>query len=333
LPTQNSHFSNVDDHATDANNNMRVILAPMEGVVDNLMRELLTMHGGYDLCITEFVRVVEQLLPEKIFYRYCAELHNGCRTQAGTPVRIQLLGQHPQWMAENAYRAVELGSHGIDINFGCPAKQVNKSSGGAACLREPELIYDIVKQVRAAVPSEQLVTAKIRLGWQDSTQKFEIADAVQQAGANELTVHGRTKADGYRAAAINWQAIAEINKFVSIPVIANGEIWNHADGQRCRQVTGCNDLMVGRGALNMPNLGEVVKANADPMPWPEVVTLLQNYCQLEVRGDKEKYLPNRIKQWFSYLRKQYPEAVELFTQLRTLRQSEQVITTLQNYQA
>lgn len=310
---------------------MRVILAPMEGVVDNLMRELLTAQGGYDLCVTEFIRVVEQLLPEKIFYRYCAELNHGCRTQVGTPVRIQLLGQHPEWMAENANRAIELGSHGLDINFGCPAKQVNKSSGGAACLREPELVYQIVKKVREAVPAEHIVSAKIRLGWDDSNQKLEIADAVQQAGANELTVHGRTKADGYRAAAINWQAIAEIKQHVSIPVIANGEIWNYADGQRCLAVTGCDDLMVGRGALNLPNLGAVVKHNQAAMPWADVVTLLQNYCQLEIRGDKEKYLPNRIKQWFSYLRKQYPEAADLFTQLRALRQSEEVIKTLNNY--
>ena len=311
---------------------MRVVLAPMEGVVDNLMRELLTAQGGYDLCVTEFIRVVEQLLPEKIFYRYCAELKNGCRTQAGTPVRIQLLGQHPQWMAENANRAIALGSHGLDINFGCPAKQVNKSSGGAACLREPELVYQIVKQVREAVPTEHTVSAKIRLGWEDSKQKLEIADAVQQAGANELTVHGRTKADGYRAAAINWEAIAEIKQHVSIPVIANGEIWNYEDGQRCLAVTGCDDLMVGRGALNLPNLGEVVKYNKAAMPWADVVVLLRNYCQLEIRGDKEKYLPNRIKQWFSYLRKQYPEAAELFSQLRALRQSEEVINTLNNYQ-
>jgi len=304
----------------------------MEGVVDNLMRELLTKQGGYDLCVTEFVRVVNRLLPDKIFYRYCAELNNGCRTQAGTPVRIQLLGQHPEWMAENAQRAVELGSHGLDINFGCPAKQVNKSSGGAACLKEPELIYQIVKQVRDAVDSSQPVTAKIRLGWEDTNQKFEIADAVQQAGAAELTVHGRTKADGYRAAAINWQAIAEIRERVNIPVIANGEIWNYEDGLRCQKVTGCQDLMVGRGALNIPNLGQVVKNNHAAMPWADVVALLRHYCQLEVRGDKEKYLPNRIKQWFSYLRKQYPEAADLFGELRTLRQSEQVITTLRDYQ-
>ncbi len=310
---------------------MRVILAPMEGVVDSLMRELLTMQGGYDLCVTEFIRVVEQLLPERIFYRYCPELKQGCKTNAGVPVRIQLLGQHPQWMAENAVRAIQLGSNGVDINFGCPAKQVNKSSGGAACLQDPELIYRIVSETRQAVDKTQPVTAKIRLGWEDSSRKLEIADAVQSAGADEITVHGRTKADGYRAAAINWQAIGEIKQHLNIPVIANGEIWNYDDGQKCRAVTGCDDLMVGRGALNLPNLGAVVKYNHAAMPWQDVVILLLHYCQLEVRGDKEKYLPNRIKQWFSYLRKQYPEADKLFIQLRALRQSVEVIETLNQY--
>ncbi len=97
---------------------MRVLLAPMEGVLDALVRELLTEVNDYDLCITEFVRVVDQLLPVKVFHRICPELHHASRTPSGTPVRIQLLGQHPQWLAENAARATALGSYGVDLNCG-----------------------------------------------------------------------------------------------------------------------------------------------------------------------------------------------------------------------
>ncbi|MBX0103230.1 tRNA-dihydrouridine synthase, partial [Salmonella enterica] len=93
---------------------MRVLLAPMEGVLDALVRELLTEVNDYDLCITEFVRVVDQLLPVKVFHRICPELLHASRTPSGTPVRIQLLGQHPQWLAENAARATALGSYGVD---------------------------------------------------------------------------------------------------------------------------------------------------------------------------------------------------------------------------
>lgn len=89
---------------------MRVLLAPMEGVLDSLVRELLTEVNDYDLCITEFLRVVDQLLPVKSFYRLCPELHHQSRTPSGTRVRVQLLGQYPEWLAENAARAVALGS-------------------------------------------------------------------------------------------------------------------------------------------------------------------------------------------------------------------------------
>ena len=182
---------------------MRVILAPMQGVLDPFVRQLLTEVNDYDLCITEFVRVVDQLLPEKVFYRLCPELKNQGFTSSGTPVRVQLLGHHPECLAENAIRAIDLGSHGIDLNCGCPSKTVNGSNGGAALLKQPELIYRATQALRQAVPNEFPVSVKVRLGWDDISQAFEIADAVEQGGATEITVHGRTKADGYRADRIN----------------------------------------------------------------------------------------------------------------------------------
>ena len=189
---------------------MRVLLAPMEGVLDSLVRELLTEVNDYDLCITEFLRVVDQCLPVKSFYRLCPELQHASRTPSGTLVRVQLLGQYPQWLAENAARAVELGSYGVDLNCGCPSKLVNGSGGGATLLKDPELIYRGAKAMREAVPAHLPVTVKIRLGWDSGDRQFEIADAVQQAGASELVVHGRTKEDGYKAECINWQAIGKI---------------------------------------------------------------------------------------------------------------------------
>ena len=129
------------------NNKSKLILAPMEGVLDSLMRKLLCEINSYDLCIAEFIRVVDALVPIKTFYKICPELLKNGYTGNNTPVRVQLLGQHPEWMAENALRALELGSHGIDINFGCPAKTVNKSQGGAVLLKEPEKIYQILSRM------------------------------------------------------------------------------------------------------------------------------------------------------------------------------------------
>ncbi|MBY7515487.1 tRNA dihydrouridine(16) synthase DusC [Escherichia fergusonii] len=308
---------------------MRVLLAPMEGVLDSLVRELLTEVNDYDLCITEFVRVVDQLLPVKVFQRICPELQNSSRTPSGTLVRIQLLGQYPQWLAENALRAVELGSFGVDLNCGCPSKTVNGSGGGATLLKDPELIYQGAKAMREAVPAHLPVSVKVRLGWDSGEQKFEIADAVQQAGATELVVHGRTKEQGYRAEHIDWQAIGEIRQRLTIPVIANGEIWDWQSAQQCMALSGCDAVMIGRGALNIPNLSRVVKYNEPRMPWAQVVALLQKYTRLEKQGDTGLYHVARIKQWLGYLRKEYSEATTLFQQIRALNNSPDIAQAIQ----
>lgn len=307
---------------------MRIVLAPMEGVVDHLMREMLTEIGGFDLCITEFVRVVDQLLPRRVFTRLCPELLQDGKTLAGTPVRVQLLGQEPEWLAENAARAVELGSPGIDLNFGCPAKTVNKSKGGAVLLRETEQLYRIVSAVRAAVPSQFPVTAKMRLGYDDTDLALDNARALAEAGASELTVHARTKADGYRPPAY-WPWIAKIRQVVAINVVANGEIWQPEHAVLCREQSTSPDIMIGRGALAQPNLAMRIKHGGVALPWPEVLALLMRYSEFEIAGDKGLYYSNRIKQWFSYLKLQYPEAEQLFAQLRLLRKSSDIVTLLQ----
>lgn len=307
----------------------RVLLAPMEGVLDSLVRELLTEVNDYDLCITEFVRVVDSLLPEKVYYRLCPELANQSLTPSGTAVRVQLLGQHPQWLGENAARAVELGSWGVDLNCGCPSKMVNGSGGGATLLKDPEMIYLGAKAMREAVPSHLPVTVKVRLGWDSGTCQFEIADAVQQAGATEITVHGRTKEDGYKADKINWAAIGEIRQRLSIPVIANGEIWDWQSAQDCMAATGCDSVMIGRGALNVPNLSRVIKQNVPKMPWPEVMLLLKKYVRLEKQGDTGLYHVARIKQWLGYLRKEYAEASEVFSEIRALKTSADIARAIE----
>lgn len=178
--------------------------------------------------------------------------------------------------------------------------------------------------MREAVPKELPVSVKVRLGWDSSQLCYEIADAVEQAGATELTVHGRTKEDGYRAEKINWQAIGDIRQRLSIPVIANGEIWDYESAQRCLEMTGCDAIMIGRGALNTPNLSHVVKANQPKMPWEQVGKLLLKYTELEKQGDTGHYHAARIKQWLGYLRKEYEQANLLFSHIRALKTANQI---------
>jgi tRNA-dihydrouridine synthase C len=156
---------------------MTLLLAPMEGLVDFVLRDILTRVGGIDRCVSEFIRVSGTLLPERAFLRIVPELRNGGRTPAGVPVRAQLLGSDPGCLADNAARLAALGPAGIDLNFGCPAKTVNRHRGGAVLLDEPELVHAIVAAVRRAVPAPMPVSAKMRLGYNDSARMLDCAHA------------------------------------------------------------------------------------------------------------------------------------------------------------
>lgn len=306
----------------------KLILAPMEGVIDALMRELLTSINEYDLCITEFVRVVKGIVPNKIFYRICPELQHGAIVNK-TPIRIQLLGQHPQWLAENANKAIELGSHGVDINFGCPAKTVNKSKGGAVLLQDPELIYKIMLAVKQALGNNHIASAKIRLGY-DNTDRFtEIVDAIKQAGTDMLTIHARTKTNGYKPPAF-WPFISKINNTENMVIIANGEIWSAEHAMQCIQQSNTQHLMLGRGALALPNLANVIKYNQQPMPIKTLYKLLTSYCQRADSYQSHYYLSSRLKQWFRYLTLQYPELNALFYQLKPLNDKSEISALLNN---
>lgn len=309
---------------------MSLLLAPMEGLLDHSLRDVLTRAGGIDRCVSEFIRVTNTLLPERVFFRVVPELSNGGCTPAGVPVRPQLLGSDPACLADNAARVAMLGPHGVDLNFGCPAKVVNRHGGGAALLDQPELLHDIVSAVRRAVPAGTVVSAKMRLGTQDDRRAVECAQALVAAGVDELVVHARTKAHGYRPPAY-WERIADIRAAVAVPLVANGEIWTVADAQRCREVAGVQALMLGRGIVADPGLaGAIRRADAGlvgpaesardlvaSLPWAQVMPLLRHFCAKVEQDILPRQRAGRIKQWLNLLRRRYPEAEHAYTLLRT----------------
>lgn len=296
------------------------MLAPMEGVVEHHVRDILTRIGGLDGCVTEFIRVTDQKLPYRVFYKYAQELESNSTTPNGVPVKVQLLGSKPEPMAINALELVNYGAKSIDLNFGCPAKTVNSHEGGACLLRTPDRVYSIIKAVRDAVPREIPVSAKIRLGYEDKNSYLENASAVESAGANELTVHARSKADGYKPPAY-WHYIAEIKSKLKIPVIANGEIWTVQDYLRCREQSGCDDVMLGRGLLSCPDLARQIKAHLAgevyrPLVWAEICEMLFAYYQTTTPLYDERNCGNRVKQWLMYLSRQYPQAQVFFDEVK-----------------
>lgn len=309
---------------------MAILLAPMEGLLDFALRDVLTRVGGIDRCVSEFIRVTDTLLPARAFMRVVPELRHGSRTPAGVPVRAQLLGSDPVCLAENAASLAELGPAGIDLNFGCPARVVNRHGGGAALLQEPDLVHRIVQAVRRAVPASMPVSAKMRLGFNDDTLAEDCARAIADAGADELVVHARTKAHGYRPPAY-WDRIADVRAAVAIPIVANGEIWSVEDARRCREASGCDDLMLGRGIVADPGLalailadqGRAVEGLREPS-WAELQPLLAVFWQLILAEIEPRARAGRMKQWLNYLRKRHPEAEQAFAQIRTLTDSRQV---------
>ena len=302
---------------------MTILLAPMEGLLDFTLRDILTRAGGVDRCVAEFIRVTGSLLPERVFFRVVPELAHGGRTRSGVPVRAQLMGSDPVCLAENAARLAGLGPAGIDLNFGCPAKIVNRHGGGAALLQDPSALHRIVSAVRRAVPAAMPVSAKMRLGVDDPGRALECAQALVTAGACELVVHARTKADGYRPPAY-WERIAEIRAALAVPVIANGEIWNVADALRCRERSGCAALMLGRGMVSDPGLALAIRAAdrgdaaAPTLGWDELQPLLAAFWRLVCGHIEPRARAGRLKQWLNYLRRRHPQAELAYAAVRTL---------------
>lgn len=308
---------------------MTILLAPMEGLLDFVLRDMLTRVGGIDRCVSEFIRVTNTLLPDRAFIRIIPELLTGGRTLAGVPVRGQLLGSDPVCLAENAAVLAALGPDGVDLNFGCPAKVVNRHGGGAALLDDPELLYRIVSAVRRAVPAHQPVSAKMRLGFHDDSRAEACAQAIEAGGATELVVHARTKADAYRPPAY-WERIADIRTHVRLPVVANGEIWTVQDALRCRQESGCHSLMLGRGMVVNPGLARGIKAvtgqsHVSPqdaasaeVTWEMLQPLIADFWHLVCASLERRQRAGRLKQWLNFLRRHYPQAEVAFMAVRTL---------------
>ena len=299
---------------------MRIVLAPMEGLADVHLRRLLTAQGGFDWVVSEFVRVGDKGYPDRVFYNICPELRNDGKTDCGTPIRVQLLGNDLDAMAENARRAVKLGSYGIDINFGCPSKTVNRRLGGAVMLKEPDSLYRVVKAVRNALPSKIAVSAKMRLGYDDMSLMLDNARAIEAGGATEVTVHARTRLQGYAPPA-HWDELAKIKSAINIPLIANGDIWTVEDYHACVATSGAADVMLGRGAVRCPDLACRIRQNhMTAAEWQTVRQLLLVFWDDIRKALPERDCAGRLKQWVNHLRKVHPDAEALWHEIRTERQ-------------
>jgi tRNA-dihydrouridine synthase C len=307
-----------------------VQLAPMEGVLDWILRDLLSEVGGFDRMVTEFVRVTERLLPAHVFHKYCPELKNGGRTRSGTPVFVQLLGGQAGPVAENAALAAELGAPGIDLNFGCPAKTVNRHDGGASLLKNPRRLFDVTSAVRRAVPQHIPVTAKVRLGFDHKDFHKEIAHAVEDAGAAHIVVHARTKTEMYTKPA-HWQYIASMREGRTIPFLANGEIWSVDDYKACVSACGVSQVALGRGVVRRPTLALEIQevqaaANSTRASAGEFnrVDFMRRFFEMSRADRGEAFAVARLKQLLRYWSVDDTEGMDWFTYAKVLKTGSEV---------
>lgn len=237
-------------------------LAPMAGITDQVFRRLC-FEQGCDRATTEMVSAQGYLTapPDRNAYRFLL-----ARFPEEGPLATQVFGSEPLFMARAAAKLTDLGLFSsIDINMGCPAQKVVGGQSGSALMKDPPLAAEIVRQVKRATPLP--VTVKMRLGWDDAHKNaVDFAKALEDAGADLLTVHGRTRAQQYAGKA-DWEMIAQVKQAVSIPVIANGDITDGQSALNALRVTGCDGLAIGRAALGNPWIFAEIKATLGGKPY------------------------------------------------------------------
>ncbi len=228
-------------------------LAPMAGIADRAFRELCVNHGAA-YTVTEMVSSKGLTLGD----RKSGEL---LKIGEERPCAAQIFGDDPEIMAAAAVKCLDFKPEIIDINMGCPAPKVAMNGGGASLLKKPELAFEVIKAVATAVPVP--VTVKIRKGWDESSvNAVKIAELAEKAGASALAIHGRTRTQMY-SGEVDLDIIKEVKNAVGIPVIGNGDVTDEQSAAIMLEKTGCDALMIGRGALGNPWVFERINAYLD----------------------------------------------------------------------
>ena len=315
-----------------------IALAPMDGVTDHVYRALFTSRArrgrrALTFCVSEFIRVSSHPLPGSVIARHCPEVLRDGHTPAGVPVMVQLLGGQPEPIARTAMTAIELGAYGIDLNFGCPAKTVNRHDGGASLLKAPERIEAIVGHVRRVVPRDRPVSVKIRLGWESHDEVVPIAQAAERGGASWLTIHGRTRLELYGPPA-DHHSIGRARRAISIPTIANGDLNEGSSITMCQAASGCSSFMLGRGPMGRPSLvcgTEGQSAEAERQLLADV--LLEYVDCLATAGSSEGRQVARVKQWLMLGSRANPDITPMFERVKRIRTTAELRADLQGAQS
>ena len=305
-------------------------LAPMAGVTDAAMRLLCHEQGA--------AWAVSEMLSAKGWVFSGGKNRNAqdilARLPGEGPAGLQLFGSEPEYIAEAARRLQDSGFQFFDLNFGCPAPKITGNGEGSAMMLEPEKIGRVVRALADATPLA--VTAKIRSGWDaDSINAAEVARICQDSGAAAIAVHARTRAQQYAGRA-DWRVIGDVKRAVSIPVFGNGDVRSGADALRMMAETGCDAVIVGRGAEGNPwvfrEIAAALRGEETPPPTPrERVDMAVRHFELERRLYGEKLAVLQMRKHIAWYVHGMRGASRFRETINALERGEDVLTALAEF--
>lgn len=273
-----------------------LLLAPMEGVGDETFRKAMASVGGFDEGVRDFLRVPANPHIPSLAAKYCA------KEIAPIPLAAQLMGSDPELMAMMAKEMELRGAPRVDLNCGCPSNTVTGRGAGSSLLKNPNYLHEVAKAMVDAVSIP--VTAKLRSGFEDTSLFKENLLAAQESGIKFLTLHPRTKAEGYGPPA-RWDLIAEAKSILKIPVVGNGDILHVEDAVRMVSQTGCDALMIGRGSIINPFIFLEIKAHyakkSFSYGWEDLYKYLNVYLEATPKELHEKSKIGKMKQLLGFL--------------------------------
>ncbi len=282
-----------------------LILAPMEGVGDRPFRKAMASVGGFDEAVREFLRVPKNPHIPSLAASYDAQ------ELSPIPMAAQLMGSEPDLMGEMAQEIERRGAPRIDLNCGCPSNTVTGRGAGSSLLKEPRFLYEVAKAMVKAVKIP--VTLKMRSGYEDISLFRENLQAAEESGVRYITLHPRTKVDGYGPPA-RWDLIAEAKSVLKIPLVGNGDILNVDHALKMLKETGCDALMIGRGSVINPFIFHEIKAHFSGKPrhmqWEDLERYLGVFIAETPDHIPGKTRVNKLKQLLGFLFKKNAALLE-----------------------
>ena len=302
-----------------------LVLAPMAGLTDHPFRRIAREHGC-SLVFTEMVSAEGLLRKGKSFLRIGGDEH---------PISLQLFGSNPKVIAEAAQMVEGMGVDAIDINMGCPAKQVVKTGAGADLMRFPQKVKGILIEVRKRV--KRPLTIKIRSGWdRQNINAVEISKIAEDSGIDAIFIHPRTKDQGFSGCA-DWNLIRKVKDAIRIPVVGNGDVTTSSLVRKMLEVTGCDGVMIGRGALGNPwifdpkNLDSFAAQSLVQPSLEERQRMIEYHFSLLQEHYGEKGAMREIRKHAARYTKGLPSGVFFRSTLNHLKGSEEFFETLTSY--